>query len=137
MRRNQDNDKQNTTMTRETAKDFLPIIEAFIGGKTIQFDSGRDWEDLGDDVAFNNEPILYRIKPEAVLVPMTSQDLPPVFWVRSKNPDGRFEWLAAACLPDGSFVGTCGTSIEPSRFAHYEWSPDRKTWNSFMKEVEA
>lgn len=51
-------------MTREHAKQLLPIITAFAEGKKIEckFTSG-DWVEAGD-LAFDSCPEFYRIKPE-------------------------------------------------------------------------
>lgn len=51
-------------MNREQMKELLPIIQAFVDGKQIQF-LRIEWEDINkltDDLFIN--PELYRIKPE-------------------------------------------------------------------------
>ena len=51
-------------MTREEAKQLLPVIQEFADGKTIEFLNARNmWEEL-EDVLFCREPKYYRIKPE-------------------------------------------------------------------------
>lgn len=51
-------------MTREEAKELLPIIQAYVEGKTIQFLNLDDiWEDK-DTLLFLRKPYRYRIKPE-------------------------------------------------------------------------
>lgn len=50
-------------MTREEAKELLPIIQAFAEGKAIQQTDGYDWYDL-DDPDFMASGSSYRIKPE-------------------------------------------------------------------------
>lgn len=78
-------------MTREEAKDMLPIIQAFADGKTIQYrvspsiprPNNRDvsylkeWFDLDEDkfdgFCFNGT-INYRIKPETKYRPFKSQE---------------------------------------------------------------
>lgn len=78
-------------MTREEAKDLLPIIQAFADGKTIQYrvspsiprPNNRDvsylkeWFDLDEDkfdgFCFNGT-INYRIKPETKYRPFKSQE---------------------------------------------------------------
>lgn len=51
-------------MTREQAKELLPVIQAFAEGKTVQFkNSFEDWIDC-DNIMFNWPPKDYRIKPE-------------------------------------------------------------------------
>ena len=49
-------------MTREEAKQLLPIIQAFAEGKAIQQTDGYDWYDL-DDPDFMANGNSYRIKP--------------------------------------------------------------------------
>ena len=54
-------------MTREGGKILLPVIKAFIEGKTIQHYESRlgSWYDLtGVDLSFSDDPSFYRIKPE-------------------------------------------------------------------------
>lgn len=55
-------------MKQSEAKDFLPLIQAWAEGKTLQFKaySSDRWIDVsGDDcVAFTSDPSRFRIKPE-------------------------------------------------------------------------
>lgn len=49
-------------MTREEAKELLPIIQAFAEGKTIQYkNSEGEWEDIDNPSFYVN--LEYRIKP--------------------------------------------------------------------------
>ena len=50
-------------MNRETAKEILPIIEAFAEGKTIQERTATCWKD-SKYPRFDRPPDCYRIKPE-------------------------------------------------------------------------
>jgi hypothetical protein len=54
-------------MTRERAKELLPIIQAFIEGKTIQYKRKDVWEDCfyQTDICFEHSSTNYRIKPES------------------------------------------------------------------------
>jgi hypothetical protein len=53
-------------MTRDEAKQFLPIIQAYAEGKTIQCrQTGGQWLD-GDFWCFDTPASRYRIKPEPV-----------------------------------------------------------------------
>ena len=61
-------------MTREEAKELLPIIQAFAEGKTIQFKTkDRPWFDLLDNNLEMREVFKYRIKPEPKYRPFKSQ----------------------------------------------------------------
>ena len=80
-------------MTREEAKELLPIIKAFAEGKTIQFRE-RDIEEPSFDGCFNE----YRIKPEPKYRPFKSQEEcwneilkhQPFGWVRSTMSDSLY-----------------------------------------------
>ena len=58
-------------MKRKNAKELLPIIKAFSEGKQIQYFNGDKWIDL-ESPSFNEEPCLYRIKPEPKYRPFKS-----------------------------------------------------------------
>lgn len=52
-------------MNKQNAKDYLPIIQAWAEGKTIQFRQSSGWKDINEDeVAFALPPHHYRVKPE-------------------------------------------------------------------------
>ena len=83
-------------MTREEAKELLPIIQAFTEGKTIQFrTNNRSWVDLLDNDIEINALFEYRIKPEQKYRPFKTQEEcwnemlkhQPFGWV--KAPDGK------------------------------------------------
>ena len=64
-------------MTREGAKELLPIIQAWTEGKKIQYRTCPDkWEDIEENerVNFTSPPSDYRIKPEPKYRPFKSQE---------------------------------------------------------------
>lgn len=80
-------------MTREEAKELLPIIKAYAGGKTIQiFDDRNEWNDLNKPT-FDGDPSSYRIKPETKYRPFRTHEEcwnemhkhPDFGWVNSKS----------------------------------------------------
>ena len=79
-------------MTREEAKQLLPIIQAFAEGKVIQQTDGYDWYDL-DDPDFMANGSSYRIKPETKYRPFKNADecwqemqkYKPFGWLKDKN----------------------------------------------------
>lgn len=125
-------------MTRKNAKALLPIIAAYAEGKTIEFLTTYDnkWEEL-KDANFIHPADQYRIKPEPKLVPMTSDDLPPALWVRRKNKTISCVYHSVKAIDpeDGQIWYGTTSSFRPSEYAEWEWSSDRKTWHSFMKEI--
>ena len=62
-------------MTREEAKELLPIIKAYADGKTVQVLDGVDgtWDDLNAPV-FDGDPSIYRIKPEPKYRPFKTKE---------------------------------------------------------------
>ena len=81
-------------MTREEAKEMLPIIQAFAEGKTIEFRTIEGtWEELPDPL-FQN-PYKYRIKPEPRYRPFKTQEEcwvemlkhQPFGWVKEKSSE--------------------------------------------------
>ena len=62
-------------MTREEAKELLPIIQAFAEGKTIQGRTkDRLWFDLLDNKLQMSELFEYRIKPEPKYRPFKTKE---------------------------------------------------------------
>ena len=64
-------------MTREEAKELLPIIQAFAEGKEIQYRNYlNEWLDItkNDGLSFVSLPSDYRIKPEPKYRPFQSQE---------------------------------------------------------------
>lgn len=85
-------------MTREEAKEMLPIIKAFCEGKQIQFlfDEWKDIDEIGIREFLEN-PELYRIKPEPKYRPFRDaeecwQEMlrhEPFGWLYGKESDYR------------------------------------------------
>lgn len=82
-------------MTREEAKELLPIMQAFAEGKTIEFlNNNGKWEEL-DDIVFCREPKYYRIKQEPKYRPFKTKKEcwnemmkhQPFGWITSKKTD--------------------------------------------------
>ena len=118
-------------MTKENAKDFLPLVQALADGKTIQFLSCDEWVDL-DDPNFGNNIEKYRIKPEKEYVPFdTVEELidclnqkkfnehppynieleMPLIWV--KNVDTNSKWLITSFSNNDIYLSDkyCGNDI--------------------------
>jgi hypothetical protein len=86
-------------MTREEAKEFLPILQAYADGKTIQYHAIEDgyWYDVteSDDIA--PMAFAYRIKPEVKYRPFKDIDEcwnemekhKPFGWFKSKESEER------------------------------------------------
>ena len=83
-------------MTREEAKELLPIIQAFAEGKHIQWRNHcKNWIDIDERDGLNTEfPLsIYRIKPEPKYRPFKTQEEcwnemlkhQPLGWIRESN----------------------------------------------------
>ena len=104
-------------MTREEAKQLLPIIQAYIEGKQIQQLSNK-WKDV-NELNINcllNNPELYRIKPEPKYYPFANVEEcwnemkkhQPFGWVKD-NKDGHYA-LVTSVLTDEKEVYIDGIS---------------------------
>ena len=86
-------------MTREEAKELLPIIQAYAEGKTIQFLDGGKWLDVYE-TDFHESTYKYRIKPEPKYRPFKTKEEcwnemmkhQPFGWLKSKK-SGRFSCI--------------------------------------------
>ena len=77
-------------MTKEQAKEMLPIFKAFAEGKTIQILNEGKWCDLYD-TDFKSSIDKYRIKPEPKHRPFNDQE--ECWNEMHKHPD--FGWVKA------------------------------------------
>ena len=86
-------------MTREEAKELLPIIQAFVEGKTIEYRGlGGEWEAAHTPTWSSH--LFYRIKPEPKYRPFKTKEEcwdemmkhQPFGWLKSKK-DGRFSCI--------------------------------------------
>lgn len=90
-------------MTREEAKELLPIIQAFVAGKQIQdaIEGLTDWVDTDEiNLEYEGQKIKHRIKPEPKYRPFRTQGEcwqemlkhQPFGWLKSKM-NGRFRCI--------------------------------------------
>lgn len=85
-------------MTREQAKQILPLLQAYTEGKTIQIKEDEGWEDLNEPSFTGPFFFLYRVKPEPTYRPFKDanecweemQKHQPFGWVRSQYDGGYF-----------------------------------------------
>ena len=86
-------------MTREEAKQLLPIIQAFVAGKQIQdaIEGLTDWVDTDEiNLEYEGQKIKHRIKPEPKYRPFKTKEEcwnemmkhQPFGWVKDK--DGQY-----------------------------------------------
>ena len=95
-------------MTREQAKELLPIIQAWAEGKTIEIYNNTEWQDLIiGSIKFDCKPSCYRIKPEPRYRPFKTQEEcwqemlnhQPFGWLKSKK-NGRFRCIGEVSWSD-------------------------------------
>ena len=92
-------------MTREEAKELLPIIQAFVDGKTIQVWYNDTWQD--EEYPSFGELNLFRIKPEPKYRPFKTKEEcwnemlkhQPFGWLKSKK-NGRFHCIGEVLWSD-------------------------------------
>ena len=79
-------------MTREEAKQLLPIIQAFAEGKCVETKTGSGWVNM-ENMSFAGKPKLYRIKPEQKYRPFKDAEEcwtemlkhQPFGWIKEKH----------------------------------------------------
>lgn len=95
-------------MTREEAKELLPIIQAWAEGKPIEIGDNLCWKDLViENPNFDCKTSCYRIKPEPKCRPFKSmeecwqemQKHQPLGWLKSKK-NGRFRCIGEVSWSD-------------------------------------
>ena len=114
-------------MTREQAKELLPIIKAFAEGKVIEiFDDEIGWVEK-ENPKFNLSPEFYRIKSQPKYRPFKSQE--ECWNEMHKHPD--FGWVVAKDSKIMYHIGVVGIgyvvidSMSPifsDFFADYEFN---------------
>ena len=60
-------------MTREEAKQLLPIIQAFAEGKCVETKTGSGWISI-ENMSFAGKPKAYRIQPEPKYRPFANAE---------------------------------------------------------------
>lgn len=106
-------------MTREEAKDFLPIITAFAEGKTIEvMNTSGHWDEINIP-NFDVDPKKYRIKPKPKYRPFKDaeecwqemQKHQPFGYV---NDNGCYACILSVSNIDVSIMNASGDIITPS-----------------------
>lgn len=67
-------------MNQETAKQFLPLVQALADGKTLQYHcivNGHDQIRDTNNINFTLDPSRYRVKPDVVRMALGPEDVPP------------------------------------------------------------
>ena len=124
-------------MTREEAKEMLPIIQAFADGKTVEFfNDMREWVD-SECLDFSRERNRYRIKPEPKYRPFKTQEEcwnemlkhQPFGWIYCKNDSCYY------CIIS---VDEDKIELSPDMYPHSETTPkEYYLENSYVDFVTA
>jgi hypothetical protein len=125
-------------MTRQEAKELLPVIQAFADGKEVEYnlDGKSHWVRLISS-SFGEGASAYRIKPEPKLRPWRPEEVPVGAVFRYKNnPDaGRWQIVAMArgeeaFLCGGARYSEDGGILLSMAFDQGEFSTDfGRTWS--------
>jgi hypothetical protein len=113
-------------MTRERAKELLPIIQAYAEGKDVQVFDGCQWHDLSKpSPAF--EGLEYRIKPEPKLRPWKPEEVPVGALIRHKATWSGIRMMIVCAWNNGIKAHDSGDGIQLSfggALESYEHSTD-------------
>lgn len=113
-------------MTREEAKELLPIIQAFAEGKKIQYRNHSDeWIDIEEDkeLSFISHPSYYRIKSEPKYRPFKTQEecwneiLKHQPFGSLKSKDNEYFCLIGSVNEDNTIT----LAIEPNTYYAYHY----------------
>ena len=117
-------------MTREEAKELLPIIQAFIEGKQIQWLNDRNiWVDADNrGLSFNSSQSRYRIKPEPKYRPFRTQE--ECWNEMQKHPN--FGWIK----DDGVYRPILKIDKEKIYYLEYGLKRNGITNSSFKESLE-
>ena len=107
-------------MTREEAKELLPIIQAWAEGKNIQFLSDGEWHDI-NQADFTCYPDKYRIKPEPKYRPFKGveecwnemQNHHPFGWIKRNGKYVNITLVSGESSYDDSFKSFTFADGEP------------------------
>ena len=115
-------------MTREEAKQMLPIIQAYAEGKAIQIKKEGDWLEVGKntEVYFSESQSDYRIKPEPKYRPFKTQE--ECWSEMHKHPD--FGWI----IYNKKYYSICDVTSNEITIL-YECDPCCLDFESCMEEV--
>ena len=115
-------------MTREEAKEMLPIIQAYAEGKAIQIKKEGDWLEVGKntEVYFSESQSDYRIKPEPKYRPFKTQE--ECWSEMHKHPD--FGWI----IYNKKYYSICDVTSNEITIL-YECDPCCLDFESCMEEV--
>lgn len=106
-------------MTREEAKEMLPIIQAFAEGKEIEFRSkgfDEEWKKVNEIPGLSYSSFDYRVKPEPEFRPFKNADEcwqemlkhQPLGWVKEKGNKPSYRLLA--CISENTEAPVCFAS---------------------------
>lgn len=100
-------------MTREEAKELMPVIQAFADGKDVETKTGSGWMSI-ENMSFAGKPDSYRIKPKQKFRSFANaeeclqemQKHQPFGWIKAK--EGGYQNIVSV---DNCYAGTAGSSI--------------------------
>jgi hypothetical protein len=100
-------------MTRERAKELLPVIQAYAEGKEVEWKASRGWK-LAQEPKWviDNE---YRIKPEPKLRSWNREEVPLDAWFRNRDCESWFR-LTSINSKFAAFI----SSAEGSKMGSFE-----------------
>jgi hypothetical protein len=105
-------------MTKQNAKEFLPLVQALADGKTLQMLSDNDgWVDI-NSAEFFYSPSSYRVKPEPKLRPWLPHEVPVGALIRFKGATSRSLIIASDYTNPIQASACYNTDFALSRFEH-------------------
>lgn len=115
-------------MTREEAKELMPVIQAFADGKDVETKTSSGWISI-ENMSFAGNPDSYRIKPEPKYRPFKDAEEcwlemlkhQPFGWVKEKERNVR---TIINYIHDDGVMFSCGSVLFERMFDIYTFADD-------------
>lgn len=130
-------------MNEQSPEELKEVMRRWSNGEPRQWaprDNPAAWRDCApEDMAWNTELDIYRIKPSKKKVPLVPSDLPAVCWLRA---DYRGSIQNAVVAVGDGFVRIIlsdfytDISFNDLKDNNWQYSSDRVNWYPCWKEVE-
>lgn len=130
-------------MDNQNPEELKEVMRRWSNGEPRQWaprDNPAAWRDCApEDMAWNTELDIYRIKPSKKKVPLVPSDLPAVCWLKV-GYRGSIQ-NAMVAVGDGfvrimSDIGPTDIFFNDLNVDNWQYSTDRVTWYPCWKEVE-
>lgn len=132
-------------MNEQSPKELKEVMRRWLNGEARQWAALREnppiWVDCRpEDVVWDTNHVIYRIKPNKKKVPLASSDFPAVCWLRANHRERTHHAVVAIGDRFMRIIlsgGPCDIFFNDLRVDNWQYSSDLVNWHPCWKEVEA